>query len=368
MIDSKKIFSGQRLRIARSFRGRTQAELGDALEISQQFIGDIERGDKPPSEQLTLALGDLLGFAPDFFYGSTLNEFVDSECNFRRRRTTPISIRLRALAYGTLLGQFWSYANRELNLPSDGMPILSASSRAEIERAADRCRMEWGLGLDTPISNMVRVLEYKAGVPVARFGDVGEKVDAFSRAGNPSVIVLSNKPASRCRLDSAHECAHLVLHRSKLTGTPEVEREADHFARALLLPRNGFRREFPHSLAGVWEVLFQLKLRWRASLADMLLRASDLSLINGVQYLRLYKELSRQGWLKAEPFEFDSEVPQILPTVFEELKASKGVDRLDVARDLGWNLTTLVEITGVPLESKPRTNILTLPFGKRVEA
>jgi len=242
MSDTKKIFSGQRLRVARLFRGHTQVDLGDALGISQQFIGEIEREHKPPNEQLVRAIGDFLGFELEFFYGSRLDEFVDSECNFRRRRATPISIRIRALAYGTLLGQFWSYANQELNLPAEKMPIVNATSRAEIEKAAERCRMEWGLGLDTPIANMVHVVEYGAGVPIARFGDVGEKVDAFSRVGRPSVVVLSNKAGSRCRLDAAHECGHLVLHRNRPTGTPEIEREADHFARALLLPRNGFRR------------------------------------------------------------------------------------------------------------------------------
>jgi Zn-dependent peptidase ImmA (M78 family)/transcriptional regulator with XRE-family HTH domain len=357
MTDSKRIFSGQRLRIARSFRGKTQAELGDALNISQQFIGEVERGDQPPSAQLARALGDILGFQQDFFYGPNLNEFVDSECNFRRRRTTPISIRIRALAYGTLLGQFWSYANGELNLPPERIPSVAPAHRSEIERAAERCRMEWGLGLDTPISNIVHVVEYKAGIPVARFGDVGEKVDAFSRAGHPSVIVLSDKPASRCRLDLAHECAHLVLHGNRLTGTPEVEREADHFARALLLPRTGFRREFPHSLAAVWEVLFRLKTRWRASLADMIQRANDLALINGVQYLRLYKELSRQGWLKTEPFEFDAEVPEILPAVFEELKRMKTIGHADIANALGWTPETLVQITNVPSVIKAATNV-----------
>lgn len=357
MIGGKKVFSGQRLRIARSFRGKTQAEIGDSLNISQQFIGEVERGDQPPSEQLSRALGDVLGFEQDFFYGPNLNEFVDSECNFRRRRTTPISIRIRALAYGTLLGQFLAYANRELNLPPERIPALNTTTRSEIERAAERCRMEWGLGLDTPISNVVHVIEYKAGVPVARFGDVGEKVDAFSRAGQPSVVVLSSKPASRCRLDLAHECAHLVLHRNRLTGTPEIEREADHFARALLLPRAGFRREFPQTLEGVWEILFRLKTRWRVSLADIIQRANELSLINGVQYLRLYKELSRQGWLKAEPFEFDSEAPEILPTIFEELGKAKSITHSDIGHVLGWTSETLMQITGVPNQVKRMAKI-----------
>src|SRR5260370_25012247 len=175
-----------------------------------------------------------------------------------------------------------------------------------------------GIEAEAPIKTSVRVIE-RAGVPVGRFGRISRKVDAFSRAGQARVVVLSNKSPSNCRFDLAHECAHLVLHRNKPTGTPEVEREADYFARALLLPRAAFRREYPHSVSGSWEVLFQLKRRWRASLVDMIQRASDLSLINGVEHLRLYKELSRQGWLKAEPYEFDHESPEILPTTFQNM-------------------------------------------------
>ena len=82
----------------------TQDKVGSALEISQQFVGDIERGVKIPTDEMVRALADLLGFEPKFFFGPSLVEFLDSECNFRRRRTTPILIRSIALAYGTLFG------------------------------------------------------------------------------------------------------------------------------------------------------------------------------------------------------------------------------------------------------------------------
>jgi len=98
----------------------------------------------------------------------------------------------------------------------------------------------------------------------------------------------------------------------------------------------------------------------------MILRANDLSLINGVQYLRLYKELSRQGWLKKEPYEFDSESPQILSAVFENMKIAKGIDHREIAHTLGWTPQTLTEITGVrAMES--RTNVRAL-IAKRTEA
>ena len=244
------------------------------------------------------------------------------------------------------------------------MPILNAHGKAEIERAAEWCRRKWDLALDTPIKNTVRVIE-KAGVPVARFGDAGEKVDAFSRAGEPSIVVLTTKPASKCRSDLAHECAHLVLHRNKPTGTPESEQEADYFARAFLLPRDGFRRDFPRPFSGGWEILFELKRRWKVSVADIIRRANDLLLINGVQYLRLYKELSRQGWLKAEPYEFEYEAPELLPIAFRQLKESKGIEHSDLARMLGWTQDTLIDITGVPDEPKSqRNNLRTLPFAR----
>jgi Zn-dependent peptidase ImmA (M78 family)/transcriptional regulator with XRE-family HTH domain len=376
MNSSDEQFCGQRLRIARFFRGKSQSDVGEDLEISQQYIAEIERRAKEPTDEVADALAELLGFEYGFFYGPTLDEFKDSECNFRRRRVTPVSIRARALAYGTLLGQFWSYATGKLSLPPDRIPVIDASSRDAIERAAERCRMTWGFGLDTPIGNMVRVVE-KAGVPVARFGDVGEKVDAFSRAGMPSIVVLSNKAASKCRCDLAHETAHLVLHRDKVTGIPEVEREAERFGRALLLPRAAFGREFlrefPHTHSGDWEPLFRLKRRWKVSVADMILRANDLGIINKVQYLRLYKELSRKGWLKAEPCEFEREAPEILPTVFSELK-SQGIDHADIARTLGWKPETLTEITGVsceqarPPEARGSARILQLGKRRAVEA
>jgi len=364
MTESTHTFSGQRLRIARLFRGMTQSDVGEALGISHQFICDLERELKSPTNEMTRALGDLLGFMPEFFYGLTLIEFLDSECNFRRRRVTPISIRARALAFGTLFGQFWSYATAKLNIPSDAMPILQASNKAEIEQAVEWCQAKWGIDPDAPIKNMVHVIE-RAGVPVARFGSISQKVDAFSRAGQPSVVVLSNKPPSNCRLDLAHECAHLVLHRDRPTGTPEIEREADYFARALLLPHRAFRREFPRNNRSKWETLFQLKRRWRTSLVDIVRRASDLSLINGVEHLRLYKEMSRQGWLKAEPYEFEHESPAILPRAFEQLKTFKGTDHSDIAHALGWTVDTLVEITNVQIESRqPRAVVRSLPLGK----
>jgi Zn-dependent peptidase ImmA (M78 family)/DNA-binding XRE family transcriptional regulator len=362
-------FSGSRLRVARSYNGLTQTKLASKVEVTHQFIAGLENDRKEPSGTLAQALGDLLGFETSFFYGPPLDEFKESECNFRSWQTTPVSARSQAMACGTLLAQFLSYANEQVTLPIQQIPIVKVGNREEIERAAERCRMQWGLGLDVPITSMVRLTESIVGVAVAQFDEITHKVDAFSRMGNPSVIILNQKSPSRCRFDLAHECGHLVLHRGKPTGTQETEEQADIFASALLLPRLGFVHEFPRTLYAIWDALFRLKARWRVSLAALIHRASDLSLIDAVQYRRLYKQLSARNWIRHEPHEFEAEEPEIIALVFKALSEHHGLGPAELANELGWKLRTLQKITGVFIkspEARPRgANVLVFPPSAR---
>jgi Zn-dependent peptidase ImmA (M78 family)/transcriptional regulator with XRE-family HTH domain len=347
-------FSGARLRVARAFKGLTQTKLASEVGITHQFIAGAENNRKEPSGILAQAFGEALGFEAEFFYGPPLDEFKEAECNFRSWRTTPVSARTQAMAYGTLLGELLAYASDKVTLPPENIPRIDAANPEEIERAAERCRMQWGLGLDVPILSMVRATESRAGVPVAEFQGIAEKVDAFSRVGNPSLVVLNNKAASRCRYDLAHECGHLVLHHGRQTGTPETEAEANHFAAAFLLPRTGFVREFPRTTYAVGDALFRLKDRWRVSIAALIRRASELSLIDAIQYRRLYKHLSARGWLRHEPHEFEHEKPEVIPLILDALREHHGVTPIALAGLLHWKPKTLETITGVETEQQDK--------------
>ncbi len=279
-------FEGTRLRIARAFSGDTQIELASKVGVRHQFIAALEKNQKHPSIMLERALEDALGLDVGFFRGARLDEFTEAQCSFRSWRTTPAGLRTRAMAFGTLLGEFFSLAFAKLTFPPENLPKADKCTPDEIERAAERCRMQWGVGLDLPITNMTRALESLAGIPVARLPGIGHKVDAFSRPGTPSLIVLNKCAPSRSRFDLAHECGHLILHRGKTTGTPEKEAEANHFAGALLLPRVAFTREFPREgRSGILETLLRLKRRWGASVGqslDVVLSLDLLTLFNTV--------------------------------------------------------------------------------------
>src|SRR5207302_8454019 len=122
----------------------------------------------------------------------------------------------------------------------------------EIERLASECRRAWGLG-DGTIGNAVALLESK-GVIVIRLNLHGlEDVVGFScwQVGRPFIFLEEHDcPAVRSRFNVLHEAAHLIFHRpigmeelENPTILKRVERQANRFASAFLLPERTFRAE-----------------------------------------------------------------------------------------------------------------------------
>src|SRR2546422_6125476 len=96
---SGDIFVGERLQIAREFRGLTQKKLGDAVAASVSLVSLCETGKKKdPAIDLVEAFGSVLGFQPQFFYRKISDVFREEECNFRHRRTAPEKLKSRIRA------------------------------------------------------------------------------------------------------------------------------------------------------------------------------------------------------------------------------------------------------------------------------
>lgn len=345
---SERRFAGHRLRLARSFNGLTRAELGEQAHVTPQYIGHVENGHKQPTAVLVEAIGDVLGFDVGFFYGEPIEEFRDDECHFRRRTTTPVGVRTRVLAHGTLFGALVAYLDANVAMPPDNVPRERFDSPDGIERAAEICRMQWGLGRDLPIKNLTRAVE-NAGVVVTRFEASSLKVDAFSRSSKRSVVVLNaDKGApSRTRFDLAHECGHLVGHGGLTTGDPDTEKQANQFAGAMLLPRSGFIRDFPRSVALDWDVLFALKRRWGASVSAIVRRAYELRLMPAALYQAAYKHMSYRGWTKQEPDEPAPETPELVELCLDEIQRSEGLSPAAIAQRLGWSVGHFANVAGV---------------------
>jgi Zn-dependent peptidase ImmA (M78 family)/transcriptional regulator with XRE-family HTH domain len=350
-----KVFFGERLELARTFRGITQDALAKEVCTSNALISYYENGKKTdPAQDLVEAWGEALGFETDFFFEPIQDPFKDEECSFRHRRTAPEVLKRRARAFGTLIGSIVGYLRTRLELPVYNVPAIIKEKFTTVEDAAQACRAHWGLGSDTPITHMGRVLE-NAGIPIVKTLASTEKVDAFSRRGPTPLVILNTfkQSTSHWIFDMAHELGHLVCHTQRVTGSMETEREADAFASAFLVPARTFSREFK-SAPFSWEHMFELKARWQVSLAALVYRSYSLGLIDAITYRRAFQYLSARGWRKGEPHEPAPQEPELLSESLGSLYHDLGEHPLQLCNRLHFKPTTFEELTGITLPKQSR--------------
>ncbi len=343
-------FVGARLALARAFQHTTLTRLARVVSASFGLLGHYERGlRKNPRPDLVEALASALKVRPQFFFEPLDDVWREKECSFRRRVATPEGLKRRARAHGTLIDLVLRELATMVKIPKYAIPSIAARDADAIERAADQCRQAWGLGFG-PIQHIGRVAEHHGVILVQNLRHA-DKIDAFSRRGNHSIIVLNPSRMSRSRwiFDVAHELGHFVLHEGLETGSKDTEDQANSFASALLLPRRTFVAEFlsqPFS----WGHIFALKTRWAASAAAIVRRAYLLSLMNPILYRRCYQHLSARGWLKAEPHEPEFVGPEWLTSAFGIARDTFGVAPAELAKRVHLAAETFAAVTGEAIE------------------
>lgn len=330
-----RLFEPARLTLARELRRLTKADLAKKIDKSPSALSQFEAGSTRPDAgtvgALALALELPLGFFTRDVSGPTMS--VD-QCHFRSLRSASQRDRRSLLARGTLLCELADELEEVVEVPPTRLPTLDRQVTGvdEIERVAEEVRGQWGLGLG-PISNVVWLLESN-GVIVSYIPSNCAKVDAFSgwrQAGGrtrPFVFLTAYKDATaRSRFDAAHEAGHLVMHADAEPGNPDLEREANQFASALLMPRESFGREAPRRLN--WGLIWELKRRWGVSARAILYRARHLGLLSEASYRRGFVHLNKTCG-RSEPHEPERELPVTLRAGVEVIEEDGEFDELAV--------------------------------------
>lgn len=347
----------------RSVRGLTQADVGEQIGVSRQFIHQLETSQKQPTNENRAALSSVLGVRPDFFDRPVSKWVERHQCNFRKFKTSTKSFEDQVIARATLLVELVSWLGEHLNLPAVNIPRFPVQTDGDIESAAGAFRREWDLGDQAPIDNVTRLLE-SAGVFCVDVTGIDRKISALSVDEDPPLLLHNSdfSQPTRYRFDLAHELGHLVMHEGKVTGDEETERQADRFASAFLMPMQPFTKEFVKVVNSRldWSLLASMKRRWGVSFKALLRRGLDLGLLDWRQYRGAHIYLNSRGYAKHEPFEPEErEKPELLSVSFKTISAQLNIFGEESSRSLGLSDQLLSALVGcdVPFREKRRAEI-----------
>jgi Zn-dependent peptidase ImmA (M78 family)/DNA-binding XRE family transcriptional regulator len=343
------MFNEKRLSLAKRRRGLNGKRLAEVAGLSPVTISRIENGENPDDETVA-SLSVALGYPREFFERVDDPEEIDTaSVSFRSLSKMSAKEREASIAAGVLGLDVSAWLEREFSLPRAN--LIDLSYETDMEVAARSLRQHWNLG-EKPVGNMLHLLELH-GVRVFSLSEDTATVDAFSfwRDDAPFVFLNTYKSAERSIFDSAHELGHLVCHRHAGTlQARSVEREADAFASAFLMPAADVRARVPSFIT--IDTILKAKKFWRVSAMAMAYRLHALGLLTEWRYKSICIELGRRGYRSAERDGVDRETSVIWKKVLTQLWA-EGKTKAKISADLHlpmneiesliWGLTGLAQ-------------------------
>lgn len=311
-------FVPERLVLAREWKGLTRAQLAERLEKTASSISQIEAGRIRPDPKTLTKIAFALGVPLPFFTKKLQDSLLSIEdAHFRSLRSATQIQRKKVLSKGTIACELLNLCEKYINFPEEQVGCFSQhpTNAEEIENYALEIRKAWNLGIG-PIPDMIKLLESK-GIIVLMIPNSFHEIGAFSAwyGKRPFIFLIDKDSPSRLRFDAAHELGHLLIHADFKPGDQALEREANRFASAFLFPRPSFIQECPRRLS--FEHFYELKIRWRMSVAALIRRAFDLNLMSEGTYRRAYITMNQRKEREQEPHEPPKENPTILKQALE---------------------------------------------------
>ena len=350
------------LRLARQRRRLQQADAAVLLGVDQSLVSRMENGVVEARDEWLLKAAHAYKVPLSFFYQQDAVYGAPVSVHPMWRKKADVAAReldgvvaelnvrvmhLRRLLEGVDLAN------------TVDLPRMDIEEFGEPERIAALVRAHWRLPTG-PIKNLTSHVE-KAGLILAHSTLGGASISGvtFAPPGMPPLIVLnSNQPADRMRFTLAHELAHMVMHRFP---TPNMEKEANEFAVALLMPRSDITPYFAGRRIDL-STLAALKSEWKVSMASMLMRANSLGFIDNGPYTYLWKQMSARGYRLREPpeLDFQNEKPDLLNRIIRLHLDFFGYSIADLAKVFCIHEAELVELYGIGNDEPRRAKLAVL--------
>ncbi len=353
----------EKLKEARLARGYTVTALAEKIGISKQTISKYELGQSSPSSETMIKYCNFLNFDINFFMFN--NE--DSNNNygtifFRSLKSAESQVREEIKIRIKWTNYIYKYINEFIEFPKLNLPDFEEKSLEnldlyKIEDIADKLREYWNIGKG-PMNNLSVLLEQN-GIILCNSNINNIKVDACSEVINDTAIFFirtNDISACRLRFDLAHELGHLILH-SEITKEElenkeildRIEKEANMFASAFLLPREEFSNEV---LALSLDHFVNLKSRWKVSIAAMIYRCKELGIFSDSQVLYLRKQISLKKWRTIEPLDdvIAIEKPKLLSNAIKLIIINNLQTKDQINKSINIPKQDLLVLSNLPLD------------------
>lgn len=351
-------FVPERIREAREARAYSSKEFADLLGVSRQALAQYEGGQTTPRPEIMSKIIRETGQPVSFF--TTYKREVPPNMGvpfWRSLNRADVSYRNRTVRRLEWALEITRYIERFINLPKVNLPSIEFDVDWHedkwidaVERAAMEVRRVWGLGAE-PIEHFERHIEAN-GVVLVQDEVLTDDMDAVSRwqSGRPFILYAKETiSAVRVNYNLAHELGHIVLHAGVEVNSknlPLIEKQADRFAGALLLPQATFARE---ALRTSLNHFLFLKNRWKVSIAAMVYRARDLGILSKNQYQYIWRQMNAQNIRRKEPLDGILPVPK--PNLLREaiqMLVENGVQTAaDIQEALALNSDDIAALTSV---------------------
>lgn len=311
-------FHHARLRLALEYLGWTTKDYSARAGIGATTAYRILNGKTPFTEQRAEEARFVTGF-PLTFFMLTDKEPPAAALTFRAKRDLSAKIK------GKVTGEFAMLAATVEKLrgmtgfapQAEWAAALAPSSRpssADIERIAVDVRRVLCVKDDEPVNNVMRAFE-RGGIPSVPLtsGDASMTHEGVTCPAEPfctPVIGYFHNDASgdRLRYTIAHEGGHLVLQHFRMEDDDRLmEREAHRFAGAFLLPEHLARAVLTPRME--LHDFVEVKAAYGVSIAALIMRATQLGIIDNDRKRSLMMQLSARGWRRREPVHVERETP-----------------------------------------------------------
>lgn len=331
----------KRITLARNIRGISQGELSKSLgHPNQAVLSNIETGKLPFETEFAATLSEKLRFPISFF--TKENSFTRLSKFYYRKRVAfpaselvPLESKIEAIRSG------YAELIKDVKVNIQKLPQIPVTEKNRPEEIAKLFRLFIGLD-DGPIDNLVSIVE-RLGIAILFIDVASDKFSGLTvqTDNNLSLIIINkNMPNDHKKFTICHEVGHLIMHIpfaedpdfiSNLDDSTLVEREADAFAGAFLIPKEQAKFTFRQL---TYTQLGNLKTYWKVSKQAILFRAKDLGILTDVRFKTLYVELSRHGERKKEKIEIWLDQPTMIKRLVQFYEDEFNYSKKQIAEEV----------------------------------